>query len=97
VLRFETPSLKFKRNEALQVSMIEEQIQFKVLIANLNSNLFSNVGADSIMARSRSSASPRSRIHRSRPLLPSKMMLAIGRRTIHSDPNYVPPEQGGHN
>jgi hypothetical protein len=38
----------------------------------------------SIMARSRFIASPRSRIHRSRPLLPSKILLAIGRRTIHT-------------
>jgi hypothetical protein len=38
---------------------------------------------DSIMARSRFIASLRSRIHRSRPLLPSKILLAIRRRTIH--------------
>ena len=38
---------------------------------------------DSIMARSRSIASPRSRIHRSRPLLPSKD-LACNKETDHT-------------
>jgi len=33
---------QFKGDEALEVSMIEEQIQLRILIANLNSNLFSN-------------------------------------------------------
>ncbi len=39
---FKPSHFQFEGNEALQVSMIEEQIQFKILIANLNPNPFSN-------------------------------------------------------
>jgi hypothetical protein len=41
------------------------------------------------MARSNTIASLRSRIHRSRPLLSSRYLLAITRRTIHSGPYAV--------
>jgi hypothetical protein len=46
------------------------------------------------MARSSTIASLRSRIHRSRPLLSSRYLLAITRRTIHSDPYIERAVQG---
>jgi hypothetical protein len=44
MLRRESPCLEFKGNKALQIPMIEEQIEFEVLIANLDANLFSDKG-----------------------------------------------------
>ena len=42
MLRRESPSFEFKGNKTLKIPVIEEQIKFKVLIAYLNTNLFSN-------------------------------------------------------
>jgi hypothetical protein len=40
----ESSSLEFKGNETLKVPMVKQQIEFKVLISYLDTNLFSDEG-----------------------------------------------------
>lgn len=44
VLGRESPSLEFKGDKALKIPMVEQQIEFKVVTANLDTNLFSDKG-----------------------------------------------------
>ena len=43
VFRFKAAGFEFKRHETLQVTMVEEQIKFKILIAHLHTNPFSDI------------------------------------------------------
>ena len=44
VLRIKAHRLQFERHQTLQVTMVEEQIEFKILIAHLYADLFANKG-----------------------------------------------------
>jgi hypothetical protein len=44
VLGFKAAGLQFKRHQALQVAVIEEQIEFEILVAHLHTHLFADKG-----------------------------------------------------
>jgi hypothetical protein len=42
VFRFETAGFQLKSNKASQITMVEKEVQLKILISDLHSNLLSN-------------------------------------------------------